>query len=183
VNPVGATLAVAQNTHHRRSIRLVGYDYSKEGMYFVTICCHGRICRFGHINGEDMILNEYGQIAFDEWINLKGRYPYVSFDVFQLMPNHLHGIIDIPRPTSLSSDTAPTATLGNIVGAYKSLVMRKCLDIYKAKNMFMGNFWQRNYYEHIIRDQESYDSILEYILNNPAKWKNDSLYMDSNKGL
>ncbi|MDR1022146.1 MAG: hypothetical protein LBL94_02575 [Prevotellaceae bacterium] len=83
------------NIHHRRSIRLKGYDYSQAGLYFVTICCQDRICRFGKIENGDMILNDLGKIAYDEWIKLQERYPRVLLDVFQIMPNHVHGIIGL----------------------------------------------------------------------------------------
>lgn len=85
--------------HHRRSIRLKGYDYSQAGMYFITICCKDRICRFGEIirdnpcSAPKMKLNQYGQIAHDEWAKLSERFPNVKMDVFQIMPNHIHGII------------------------------------------------------------------------------------------
>lgn len=74
--------------HHRKSIRLKGYDYSQAGAYFITICCHNRICRFGNIENKKMILNELGQIAFDEWIKLPERFLNFELDVFQIMPNH-----------------------------------------------------------------------------------------------
>ena len=85
--------------HHHRSIRLKGYDYSQAGLYFITICCQDRICRFGHIENGEMMLKEYGQIAHNEWAKLPERFPNVELDVFQIMPNHTHGIIiltDIP---------------------------------------------------------------------------------------
>lgn len=81
------------NIHHRRSIRLKGYDYSQAGLYFITICCQGRICRFGYVEKGEMILNEYGKIAYDEWIKLSERFKNFELDVFQIMPNHIHGII------------------------------------------------------------------------------------------
>ena len=236
--------------HHRKSIRLKGYDYSQAGLYFITICCQDRICRFGQVENGEMILNEYGQIASDEWVKLSERFPNFKLDVFQIMPNHLHGIIvlnDIPVGATLAvapnnvvtpndavapddavapNDTvapndlvvpndviigddiragandaivgddirsgaddvivgddiragaspAPTKTVGDIVGAYKSLVANGCLDIYKSKNEIMGKLWQRNYHEHIIRNEQSYQRITEYIINNPAKWTGDKFY-------
>ena len=74
--------------HHRRSIRLQGYDYSKEGMYFITLCCDGRLNRFGKIENKQMFLNENGKIAYDEWMKLPERFPNFELDVFQIMPNH-----------------------------------------------------------------------------------------------
>ena len=79
--------------HHRRSIRLKGYDYSQAGAYFITICCKDMKCLFGKIENGEMIMNEFGQIAFDEWINLSERFANSELDVFQIMPNHMHGIL------------------------------------------------------------------------------------------
>ncbi|HPH38015.1 MAG TPA: hypothetical protein PL108_10155, partial [Sediminibacterium sp.] len=79
--------------HHRRSIRLKGYDYAQAGAYFITICCQNRECRFGTIENDQMILNAYGQIACDEWMALPERFANCALDVFQIMPNHMHGII------------------------------------------------------------------------------------------
>jgi REP element-mobilizing transposase RayT len=79
--------------HHRRSIRLKGYDYSQAGLYFITICCKNRKYRFGKIENEKMILNEYGTIAYNEWIKLTERFSYLELDVFQIMPNHMRSII------------------------------------------------------------------------------------------
>ena len=189
------------NIHHRRSIRLKGYDYSQAGLYFITICCQDRICRFGYIKGDEMVLNEYGKIAYHEWVQLCNRFPNFELDVFQIMPNHIHGIIilnDVPvgagftpapapesgqpqgfAPTGQPQGFAPTGvapTISDIVGAYKSLVANRCLEIYKTNNTTMGKLWQGNYWEHIIRNEKSYDNISEYIINNPAKWNGDKFY-------
>jgi len=202
----------------RRSIRLKGYDYSQAGLYFITICCQDRICRFGEIKNGEMILNEYGEIAYNEWIKLTERFTNFELDVFQIMPNHMHGIIvlnddvgatlavapnsfdssnelvaqnEIDKSNEIDSSisfdsigagASPAPTVFDIVGAYKSLVANGCLKIWKlqwtgvnpAPNM--GKLWQRNYYEHIIRNEESYQNISAYIINNPAKWKDDKFY-------
>ena len=209
--------------HKRRSIRLKGYDYSQAGLYFITICCHGRVCRFGHIYNNKMILNENGIIAYNEWVKLAERFPNFELDVFQIMPNHFHGIIILndaiagagftpapapagtpaptapapagtpapaapapagtpaPAPAAPAPMAAPTATataptISDIVGAYKSLVSNGCLKIYKSKNETMGKLWQRNYYEHIIRNEQAYKNISNYIINNPAKWQADKFH-------
>lgn len=182
--------------HHRRSIRLKGYDYAQAGMYFVTICVQDKICRFGHIENDEMVLNEYGAIAYDEWTKLADRFHNFELDVFQIMPNHMHGIIvlntvgagftpalartpnivDDVKMTEAWSGASPAPKIGDIVGAYKSLVANAYLDIYKSKNEMMGKLWQRNYYEHIIRTEQSYQTISEYIINNPAKWMDDKYY-------
>ena len=196
--------------HHRRSIRLKGYDYAQAGAYFITICCDNRLCRFGEIavgaglapapgtpNGQyghpdlghpqgdapTCALNEYGQIAYDEWVKLPERFPGIELDAFQIMPNHMHGIIILNDVVgaglapALDSPNAPTnPTIGDVVGAYKSLVTNRCLEIYKTKNKMMGRLWQRNYYEHIIRTNQSYQHISQYIIDNPAKWNEDKFF-------
>ena len=176
--------------HHRRSIRLQAYDYSQEGMYFITICCQGMVCRFGKIKDGEMILNDYGQIAHNEWEKLPERYPNVLSDIFQIMPNHIHAIIEIVGATlavaqndtdtqnnGATARVAPTKnTIGNIVGAYKSLVTNKCLGICKIRNVYLGKLWQRNYYEHIIRNTKSYQEISNYIITNPINWEKDMFY-------
>ena len=78
--------------YHRRCLRLKGYDYSQAGMYFITICCQNDICRFGKIENGEMVLNEYGQIAYNEWEKLPERYPNMVLDVFQIMPNLIHTV-------------------------------------------------------------------------------------------
>jgi len=186
------------NIHHRRSIRLKGYDYSQAGLYFVTICCQDRICRFGIVENGEMVLNEFGAIAYHEWVKLPERFPQFELDAFQIMPNHMHGIISL-KPVGATLAVAqngrvaqndagaqngvdiragvnPAPTVSNIVGAYKSLVANGCLKISKSKNETMGKLWQRNYYEHIIRDSQSYQRISAYIINNPAKWQDDKFY-------
>jgi REP element-mobilizing transposase RayT len=185
--------------HHRRSIHLKGYDYSQAGLYFITICCQDRICRFGDVVNDEMVLNEYGNVAFNEWVKLSERFSNFEMDVFQIMPNHMHGIIlltdvgatlavaqingdaqnydDAHNDDDIRAGASPAPTIFDIVGAYKSLVANGCLDIYKSKNKTMGKLWQRNYYEHIIRNAQSYQTISEYIINNPVKWADDKFFM------
>jgi putative transposase len=190
--------------HHRRSIRLKGYDYAQAGLYFVTICCDNRICRFGNIDNGEMILNEFGTIAYNEWQKLSERFNNFELDVFQIMPNHIHGIIVLnnvgatlavaqngggdtqngdvdtqkggQRNDNIGATARVAPTISDIVGAYKSLVANGCLEIYKTRNETMGKLWQRNYYEHIIRNKKSYETISNYIINNPAKWAEDKFY-------
>lgn len=180
--------------HHRRSIRLKGYDYSQEGLYFITICCQSKISRFGKIENGKMKLNEFGIIAHNEWLKLAERFPNFALDAFQIMPDHMHGIIQVRAPlagapASDANDSdademragaspaparartrASAPTVSDIVGAYKSLVANGCLPIYKSRNETMGKLWQRNYYERIIRNENAYQRISQYIIDNPAKW-------------
>ena len=126
-----------------------------------------------------MKLNEFGNVAYNEWMKLPQGFPNVELDAFQIMPNHVHGIIllnEIPSTKSNKHDEKNPASISKIVGAYKSLVTNGCLELYKSQNKTMGTFWQRNYYEHIIRTEKSYATISDYIVNNPAKWKEDKFY-------
>ena len=194
------------NIHHRRSIRLKGYDYSQAGLYFITICVQDRKCLFGEIVDSEMILNEFGMIAHQQWEKLPERFTNMLLDVFQIMPNHMHGIIMLPDTVGATLAVAPddthtendavgpddsvaigagaspaptnTKTIGDIVGAYKSLVANDCLKIFKQNHpgKMMGKLWQRNYWEHIIRDEQSCQRISDYIINNPKNWKNDKFY-------
>lgn len=181
--------------HRRRSIRLKGYDYSQVGSYFITICCANHECRFGFVANDEMMFNDYGKIAHQEWIRLKERFPRFQLDVFQIMPNHMHAILvlddlvgatlavnpdDGVETNDRSCDDRAQASrppmVGDIIGAYKSLVVNECLSIYKSRNEIMGKLWQRNYYEHIIRNQQSYQKISNYIINNPVHWQTDKFH-------
>ncbi len=184
--------------HHRRSIRLKGYDYSQAGAYFITICTKDRQCLFGKITNGEMILNHYGKIANDEWEKLPHRFPNFELDVFQVMPNHMHGIVVLNEPVGAglapahlatsyingaTARVAPTKTVGDIVGAYKSLAANECLKIFKLEwagaspAPTMGKLWQRNYHEHIIKNEQSYQTISNYIINNPANWASDKFFI------
>jgi len=180
--------------HHRRSIRLKGYDYSRAGLYFITICLHNRQCLFGEILNDIIQLNEFGWVAHHQWEKISERFPNVEPDVFQIMPNHMHGIIALNETVGSTLAVDPDGdnngmpmndrtrvngvpTVGDIVGAYKSLVSNECLEIFKSKhtNKIMGKLWQRNYYEHIIRDEQSFQNIRQYIIDNPVQWSTDKL--------
>jgi putative transposase len=221
--------------HNRRSIRLPGYDYSQPGYYFITICIHNRAQRlFGNVVDGEMVLNELGTIAYNQFECLTERFHNTKSDAFQIMPNHVRAIIPIhavpvhvtpvgatlavapfpvntvapennavalfpvntvaqqnptvrnivktyragasPAPTGNMEKTGNTKniTIGDIIGAYKSLVSNECLKIYKSKNERMGKLWQRNYYDHIIRDEKSLFFIRKYVRDNPVNWENDS---------
>lgn len=169
--------------HHRRSIRLQGYDYTQAGAYFVTICTQDRACLFGEVVDGEMRLNDAGQMVQAEWNALPDRFPSVGRDAFVVMPNHVHGIIVItndivgaglvPAPNGATTRVAPT--VGDVVGAFKSRTT--VLYTYGVKQIgwtpFRGRLWQRNYYEHVIRDESSLNDIRQYILDNPLRWAMD----------
>ncbi|GAB4244278.1 MAG: transposase [Stanieria sp.] len=185
-------MAYNPDIQHRRSIRLKGYDYTQPGMYFVTICAYQRQCIFGDIVDGQMVLNQYGSIVAQTYQWLSQRYHYVYLDEWIIMPNHFHGIIVIiDTPRRGSSRTAPTSTvpiqnistssnhvskpkpLGRLIGAFKT-VSTKHINI--LRDTPATPVWQRNYYEHIIRNQTALDRIREYITNNPISWQIDQLH-------
>jgi putative transposase len=164
--------------HHRQSIRLKGYDYRQVGAYFITICTQEKACLFGEVVNGEMKLNDAGRIVEHCWLEIPHHFPHVALDAFVVMPNHVHGIlwivVDIrntspPQPTLQSpAMQSPSKTIGSIVRGFKIGVtkwFRQNTDIYTV--------WQRNYYEHIIRNDKSLTRIREYIANNPQRWEFD----------
>jgi putative transposase len=234
------------NIHHRRSIRLKGYDYSKEGLYFITICVQDRACLFVEIvgaslvdalntdnqpqNGQPqgfaptnahnettaatMILNDSGLMIKTEWLALPKRFANIELHEFVVMPNHFHGILEIVVRATLvvaqndnvigrAQGHAPTnektnettqtkmdgisypadeckinKTVGDMMDAFKSITTDEYIRGVKTLGWqrFNGKLWQRNYHEHIIRNEQSYQRISEYIIDNPAKWTDDKFY-------
>lgn len=174
---------------HRRSLRLQGYDYAQAGAYFVTICTQGRECLFGQIVDGEMLLNDAGRMVQAEWEALPGRFTGIDVDAFIVMPNHAHGILllnpvgapfmaphdpgaDSPgamNPGAMNRGAMNRApTLGEIIRAFKAVATRR------LRQSGLSEFaWQRNYYEHIIRNDESLTRIREYIANNPLQWALD----------
>jgi len=173
--------------HHRRSIRLKGYDYSKAGAYFITICVNQQECLLGEIIERKMILNEAGIMIQNTWEELPIFYSGFDIDAFVVMPNHIHGIIILNAnigvspcayPLGQPQGVAPTGlSLPDIVHRFKTLTTKRYTDGVKTKNWkrFHKRFWQRNYYEHIIRNEFRLNTIRKYIANNPLKWEFDTI--------
>jgi putative transposase len=215
--------------HHRRSIRLKGYDYSQAGAYFITICTQDRACLFGKVVNGEMQLNDAGRMVLAEWNMLPERFPHVVLDAFVVMPNHVHGIVVITNPapddtatkaptivgaglvsapndgpmgaapndgpmgaapndgpmsapndgattrTTTRTTTRVAPTVGDIVGAFKSRVTVEYIRGVKTSGWppFRGRLWQRNYYEHIIRNERALNAIRQYIIENPRRWQMD----------
>jgi REP element-mobilizing transposase RayT len=159
--------------HHRHSIRLKEYDYSHKGLYFITICVQSMECLLGKISEGEMVLNEYGKIIQTVWNELPQHYANIQLEEFVIMPNHIHGIIVITDKESADGAGVVRAGLPEIVRALKTFSARQ---INKMRGSVGKRVWQRNYYEHIIRNPEAYRKIAIYILNNPANWLNDKFY-------
>ncbi len=171
-------------TLHRHSIRLQHYDYSQAGAYFVTVCVHARECLLGEIVDSVMILNDHGKVVEECWNDIEPHFNDVELDSFVIMPNHIHGIITFvgagfPRPdekliTGLKgAEIAPLQkhrTLGNVV-AYFKYQSTKRINLSRRTPSFA--VWQRNYYEHIVRDEIDLNRIRDYIQHNPVRWTED----------
>jgi REP element-mobilizing transposase RayT len=172
--------------HHRRSVRLKGYDYTQAGAYFVTIVTQDRACLFGEVVDGAMRLNEYGEIIRDEWVKSATLRPRVTLDEFAVMPNHIHGIITLAdsnrqdtwagrgtlqrAPTVEQSGKPTSDSVPTIIRLFKAATTKRINDLRGTPGT---SVWQRNYYEHIIRDDKSLNRIRQYIRDNPLRWAFD----------
>ncbi len=178
-------MGIESRRHHRRSIRLKSYDYAQPGTYFVTVCTHRLGNLFGEVVDGKMILNVMGRIVEEEWRKTPKIRPYVKLDEYVIMPNHLHGIVMIVDDHPNVGATGPVAptenlgrpkgpqpgSLGAIIGQFKPAVTKR---INRMRDTPGQSVWQRNYYEHIIRDERSLHRIQQYVDNNPQQWHLDS---------
>lgn len=183
--------------HHRRSIRLKGYNYSRSGAYFITTCVQNREYLFGEIKNGQMITNQNGNIVTNCWFDLINHYEDIVLDIFVVMPNHFHGIIVITGKDDNDINGCDATVGANHVRAIhelplhefprqrRKMLLSKIMGRFKMVTSKQINLsrktpgvpvWQRNYYEHIIRNEESYNEIAEYICTNPLKWKDDRYY-------
>ena len=182
--------------HHRKTIRLKGYDYTQAELYFITLCCQNRICFFGDIENGKINLNVAGRMVENEWLKLPVRFANIELHDFIVMPNHFHAIFGIVGATLVVAQNAIVApnsekgdhegrpynhrsngNVGNIVGTFKSMTTNEYIRGIKTMGWlpFDNKLWQRNYFEHIIRNQQSYLEISDYINTNDLNWDQDSL--------
>ena len=154
------------NLPNRKLPRLTRYNYADYGYYFVTICTHNKNSLFGDINN----LNEIGNIAKAKLEIIPLHFENVKIDKYVIMPNHIHCIVVIARDAK-AERSRPFPTLSTIIGLYKSGVSKRI-------HMFRPNItiWQRSFYDHIIRSENDYLQIWQYIDENPAKWTEDKYY-------
>ena len=209
--------------HHRRSIRLKGYDYAQAGLYFITLCVQNRQHLFGEIINGEMQLNALGKIAAEEWIATESIRKNCTLGAFVIMPNHFHAILSIDyalkKSENIGTFTSPSQSIGAIIRGYKGASTKKIKEIIRleTKKEFSSSsdstgelqfarttdkngitptiegisptdkeslhltadidltksIWQRNYYEHIIKNEKAFKNIENYILNNALKWEED----------
>ena len=193
------------NIHHRKSIRLKGYDYSQAGLYFITICVKDRECLFGKIIDGKMNFNDGGKIADECWLKISEHFLNVVLHEYIVMPNHVHGIIELKRVDAICNQISNNVGTRHIVslpdnsessvgtshvmsqhnqfskpipGSISVIIQQYKSSVTRFVNKTnVSHFrWQSRFYEHIIRDEKSYHRISEYIINNPKNWKDDDFF-------
>ena len=195
-NHKGLPQQLPERLPQRRSIRLKGYDYSQAGLYFVTIVTKNRECLFGEIVNDEMILNDAGKMIKKEGLKIPERFKNIKLNEYIIMPNHFHAILETVgatlvvarnandkrdgQPQGIAPTIAPTEispSISDIIGAFKSITTVEYIRGVKTKKwqQFDGKLWQRNYWEHIIRNEKSHNTLTDYIKNNPYNWCKDTL--------
>lgn len=159
----------------RQSLRLRNYDYSCLGAYFITACTFRRELLFGEVIDAETQLNDLGRIAAEEWLKSAEVRTEVQLDAWIVMPNHIHGIVILAEEREGSDRPAPsngphTGSLGALVAGLKSSVTKR---INSTRGTPSALVWQRNYYDHVIRNESSLNRIRQYIADNPVRWPDD----------
>ncbi len=185
------------------SARLKNWDYGSNAPYFVTICTDNKICYFGNFKEGKMYLSDLGQLANKYWLEMEKKFPFVVLDHFIVMPNHVHGIINIDKPLSDGRDAiyrvsnnadnpdainrvSTVRKIGGVTGSNNPMLhenLSRFMNWYKGRCTFEMRkintkfSWQPRFHEHVIRNEEDYLKIAEYIQNNPCKWQEDKYYV------
>ena len=185
------------------SARLKNWDYGSNAPYFVTICTDNKICYFGDVKEGEMYLSDLGQLANKYWLEMEKKFPFVVLDHFIVMPNHVHGIINIDKPLSDGRDAiyrvsnnadnpdainrvSTVRKIGGVTGSNNPMLhenLSRFMNWYKGRCTFEMRkintkfSWQPRFHEHVIRNEEDYLKIAEYIQNNPCKWQEDKYYV------
>ncbi len=186
--------------HNRRSIRLPHYNYDRPGWYFLTLCTHQRQCLFGEIIDGQMKLNIYGEIVAEEWMRSPEIRQEIALDAWVVMPNHFHGLVEIieVEPNNAGINDHPVGANGrspllllphrsplrdrfrmkprsisSFVSGFKSAVTCRINTLRQSPKFPV---WQRNYYEHIVRNDRDLERLRDYIVANPYIWHQDQLH-------
>ena len=162
--------------HNRRSVRIHGFDYLTPGSYFLTICTKDLRHSFGSVKGGQVCLSAAGEAVHTAWENIPTHFPHTDIDVFVVMPNHLHGILTILEHVDTSGTErqlgqVPGGSVPVIVRSFKSAATRAA----RLATGIAESLWQRNYYEHVVRNEKSLQALRKYIIENPMKWELDEL--------
>ena len=166
------------NQARRSSTRLRGFDYSGEGAYFITLCTHGRKCLFGEIVRDAMVLSCYGRIVEEEWLRTSELRAEAQLDAFVVMPNHIHGVVLFDDAYVIKPQRAHghaplrrrPRSLGAMVGGFKAAATKRINSLRRTPGVPV---WQRNYFDHVVRNEQDLGRVREYIVNNPLRWAQD----------
>ena len=163
------------NIHHRRSIRMPDFDYTKACVYFVTICIQDRASLLGNIAEKTMQQNDAGLMAQTAWEELPEHYPGVGVDAFVVMPNHVHGLLTLGDDNTVEV----VLSLSDVMQRWKSWTTTLYRRGVREQNWqpFPARLWQRNYYECVVRDEKEWQTYRDYIQSNPSKWCDDQEYV------
>ena len=175
-NLVISKMSLFQEKYRSESHRLANWDYSQEGIYFITVCSNNQVCLFGDIINEKMVLNELGIIIEEEISNsiiLRSKW---IFHNWVIMPNHLHFLIEIVEAQNEASTKQKLQrkpkSISSFVGIFKTVVTKRINELQGTTQ----KIWQNNYHDHIVRNYDSFEKISNYIVNNPINWNNDVFY-------
>jgi putative transposase len=171
----------AEDRRRRRSIRLKDFDYTAGALYFLTLCADRRRCIFGKVEEGETRLNSLGRMVEDEWIRSLEMRRHIDLDAFVVMPNHFHAIVALfdqgarsaPLRGKSFRDGMQATGLASLVAGFKAAVTRRASHALPQLRMPV---WQRNYYEHIVRDERDLQRIRDYVAANPARWEEDSYH-------
>lgn len=182
----------AVTPRNRKRTRWDGYDYQSDGLYFVTICTHERKHLFGSVDGEVMTLNNLGLLVEEEWWRSGKIRREITLGTFIIMPNHLHGIVQIAHPegrdiaptpigggserrTPCAPTLRPPRSLGSFIAGFKSATTKRIND---ERGTSGARVWQRNYYDHVVRGDDDLARIEHYMATNPERWSLDRGSLD-----
>ncbi len=159
---------------HRKSIRLKGYDYSQEGVYYVTLCTQDKECLFGVCADGEVRLNAAGKMVEYWYYEVEKRFKDYACLEMIIMPNHIHFMLQNLGTSSRINPMLSNVPLSDVIRWFKIMTTRGYIGLVKSGKCkpFRGKLWQRNYYEHIVRNGLSYQSICDYIMTNPIRWGN-----------
>ncbi|MBN2737359.1 MAG: hypothetical protein JXR70_10300 [Spirochaetales bacterium] len=195
-----------QNKYRAQSHRMPHWDYSENGYYFITMVTQNRACNLGHIIDNKMVLSDFGNIVKTQWVKSFEIRDELTPDTFIIMPNHIHAIVVLKKNNKIQNDPNETdgvvethgrafqrrafqrpfirkpRSISSFIAGFKSAVNSKIddyidehkLDIPKYNRH--NHFFQPNYYDHVIRNDQEYKRVSEYIINNPKNWLKDKIY-------
>ena len=169
-------MAFDSDRHHRRSVRLKGYDYAQGGAYFVTVCIQHWECLLGDVVDGQMVLSEWGLIASEAWERVAQHWPTVGLDGFVVMPNHFHGIVVLGgeegggTPPLQGAQVGGGPTLGAVFAYWKYQTSKAINEMRQSPG---ARLWQRSFHDRVIRNDWMLTRGRAYIANNPVRWPED----------